>query len=197
MTSEKNNCSDLASLEAAERRLADLERRLYGDQHKFGNNSDDASPMVSKLAGIANEVGDALGRRERITPLFRRLNELDKYLDPASWTEASLSIDSRAELILNEERRIRHNNALLEKVKEKKVFLDSETLKNVPSLESKLVQLTKLHLDQNERGDQWAEDSLGLIEQYNDVVDAITSTFIEYDKVLTAAEELSQHQTKK
>lgn len=177
--------SDQAAFEAAEKRLSELERRIYSNQKR----GDHTAPIVPKLASFAQEIGDALGRRERITPLFRKLNELEKYLDPAASVEVGLSIEARAELILAEEARLRKANELFDSVKAKKSVLDSEALKNVPSLEGKLNQLAKIHLDQNAKGHSLTEESLNLIDQYNEAVEAITQTFVEYDKALTAAEE--------
>ena len=111
--------------------------------------------MVPKLAGMAQEIGNEIGKRERITPLFRRLNELERYLEPASATESGLSLEARGELILNEETRLRKINDLLEKVKERKSVLDSETIKDVPNMEGKLLELTKVHLDQSNRTEEW------------------------------------------
>ena len=113
-------------------------------------------------------------------------------MEPASALESGLSIEARAELIVNEEKQIRQTNSLLEQVKAKKSVLDSETLKNVPSMEGKLLELTKLHLDQHNRCEEWSNESLDLVQQYNDVIDTLTQTFIEYDKVLTAAEEAAE-----
>ena len=178
--------SDLQSFEAAERRLDQLERRIFGETRKIGIKSDTC--LVPKLAGIAQEVGDGLGRRERIAPLFRRLNELENLLDPASNVQSGLTLESRAELILSEEAKLKETNAMLEQVKDKKKVLDSESIKNVPSLEGKLLELTRIHLEQNAQGEQWSDEALKLIEQYNDVIDSITKAFIEYDKVISAAE---------
>ena len=44
------------------------------------------------ITGIAQEIGDCIGKKERIVPLFRRLNELEKHLEPASATESGLSL---------------------------------------------------------------------------------------------------------
>ena len=178
--------SDLQSFEAAERRLDQLERRIFGETRKVGIKSDTC--LVPKLAGIAQEVGDGLGRRERIAPLFRKLNELENLLDPASNVQSGLTLESRAELILSEESKLKETNAMLDQVQDKKKVLDSESIKNVPDLESKLLDLTRIHLEQNAQGDQWSGDVLKLIEQYNDVIDSITKAFIEYDKIISAAE---------
>jgi hypothetical protein len=144
------------------------------------------------ITGIAQEIGDCIGKKERIVPLFRRLNELEKHLEPASATESGLSLEARAEVILNEEKQLRQTNNLLEQVKSKKSVLDSETLKNVASMEGKLLELTKLHLDQQSQCEDWSNEALDLVEQYNGLIDTLTQTFVEYDKVLTAAEEAAE-----
>jgi len=180
--------SDLAAFSALEKRLEELERRVHGAQM----NKNEEMIVVPKLTGIAQEIGDSIGKKDRIVPLFRRLNELEKHLEPASATESGLSLEARAELILNEEKQIRQTNNFLEQVKAKKSVLDSETLKNVPSMEGKLLELTKLHLHQQNQCEEWSNEALELVEQYNEVIDTLTQTFIEYDKVLTAAEEAAE-----
>ena len=39
--------------------------------------------IVPRLIDIAKEVGNAVGTRERVAPLFRRLKELETYMDPS------------------------------------------------------------------------------------------------------------------
>ena len=141
---------------------------------------------------MAQDIGDSLGRRERIVPLFRKISELEKYLEPASAVETGMSLQARAELILSEENQIRQTNEYLEKVKNSKSVLDSQAIKDVNSIEGKLAKLTKVQLEQNQKGEQFSEETLILVQQYNEIVDALTKTFIEYDKLLTAAEEDSK-----
>ena len=94
-----NKC-DLAALETAEERLEQLERRVYGNASKGAHKNEFSTPLIPKLAGMSQDIGDSLGRRERIVPLFRKLNELEKYLEPTSAIETGMSIPARAELIL-------------------------------------------------------------------------------------------------
>ena len=186
-----NKC-DLAALETAEERLEQLERRVYGNVSKGVHKNEFSTPLIPKLAGMSQDIGDSLGRRERIVPLFRKLNELEKYLEPTSAIETGMSIPARAELILAEENEIRKTNDFIERVKDSKSVLDSQAIKNVGSLEGKLAELTKVQLDQNHKGEEFSEDTLNLVEQYNDIVDALTKTFIEYDNLLSAAEDISK-----
>ena len=55
-----------------------------------------------------------------------------------------------------------------------------------------MAKLTKVQLEQNQKGENFSEETLILVQQYNEIVDALTKTFIEYDKLLTAAEENSK-----
>ena len=38
---------------------------------------------MPRLTDIAKEVGNAISTRERVVPLFRRLKELESYMDPS------------------------------------------------------------------------------------------------------------------
>ena len=42
-----------------------------------------AGGIIPRLTDISKEVGNAAGTRERISPLFRRLKELESYMDPS------------------------------------------------------------------------------------------------------------------
>ena len=75
---EMNKC-DLAALETAEERLEQLERRVYGNASKGAHKNEFSTPLIPKLAGMSQDIGDSLGRRERIVPLFR-----DKYFPQKS-----------------------------------------------------------------------------------------------------------------
>ena len=77
-------------------------------------------------------------------------------------------------------------------MKKSKSVLDSQAIKDVNSIEGKLAKLTKVQLEQNQKGEHFSEETLILVQQYNEIVDALTKTFIEYDKLLTAAEENSK-----
>ena len=147
----------MTSSETIENRLAELERRIYGAENKKQGQGNE-NVVVPKLASMAQEVGDAIGKHERVVPLFRRLTELEKYLEPSAATETGLSLDARAALILCEEERLRQTNHLLEQISEKKTVLDSQTLKDAPSMEGKLLELTKIHLDQSQRCDEWSDE---------------------------------------
>ena len=48
---------------------------------------------MPRLTDIAKEVGNAISTRERVVPLFRRLKELESYMDP-SFGESKGNVNS-------------------------------------------------------------------------------------------------------
>ena len=59
----------------------------------------------------------------------------------------------------------------------------------VPRLEVKLIQLAKIQVDQDERAREVSDDTLALIGQYNEIIETISKTFLQYDSFIAAEEE--------
>ena len=77
-----------SALDTLESRLANIERRVYGRSNPSYRETEDAASevaggIVPRLTDISKEVGNAAGTRERFAPLFRRLKELEMYMDPS------------------------------------------------------------------------------------------------------------------
>ena len=51
--------------------------------HNFYQTLQVAGGVVPRLTDIAKDVGNAVGTRERAAPIFRRLKELESYMDPS------------------------------------------------------------------------------------------------------------------
>ena len=65
-----------------------------------------------------------------------------------------------------------------------------KSLQDVP--EARLVELSKIHIEQEEKAESLGQATIELIAQYNDIMTTITDTFIRYDQVLRAAEDLKR-----
>lgn len=59
----------------------------------------------------------------------------------------------------------------------------------MPGLEPKLLELTRIQIDQDEKHRGLNDDTLSLIGQYNDIVETLAKNFIHLDKTLKVAEE--------
>ena len=77
----------------------------------------------------------------------------------------------------------------MSQVASKAKLLDSN-LDNLP--EKRLVELSKVHIDQEEKADSLGQSTIELISQYNDIMTTITETFVRYDEVIRAAENLKR-----
>ena len=64
------------------------------------------------------------------------------------------------------------------------------TLEELP--QDKLVKLAEIHNDQEDRAEALGQSTLDLIAQYNDIMATITETFVRYDEILKAAENLKR-----
>ena len=77
-----------SALDTLGSRLEKIERRVYGKPHPSHQETERAASevaggIVPRLTDISKEVGNATGTRERFAPLFRRLKELEMYMDPS------------------------------------------------------------------------------------------------------------------
>ena len=114
-------------MESLEQRLSEIERRVFGHQNPdtlaaLCRRRNDVS-FVQELTDIAKECGNAVeARGERISPLFRRAPELDKYLDPGFAEEmGGVPTNLKADLILNREQMLKDVHEMLEKVVQRQV----------------------------------------------------------------------------
>ena len=77
----------------------------------------------------------------------------------------------------------------LSQVASKSKLLDT----NIASLpEKRLIELSKVHIDQEEKANGLGQSTIELIGQYNEIMATITETFVRYDEVIRAAENLKR-----
>ena len=147
--------------------------------------------VVGKMVSVAKECGNAVERRERIAPVMRRTAELDKYVDPAfSEDYGGVAPDVKADVVLAREQRLRDAERMLARVKEaKEAALDGgDAFESASSLQPRLLELTRLHLEQDVAGRGLEAETVELASQYNQVVEAVSRALIGYDRAIAKAE---------
>ena len=78
---------------------------------------------------------------------------------------------------------------MLQQVDEKKKVLDaSKDFENAARLQPRLLELTKIQLDQDEAGREMSAETCSLVAEYNGLVETISQALIGYDQALTKAE---------
>jgi hypothetical protein len=179
-------------MEAIERRLAQLETKILGSHNPGCKSSSSSTAVVPALNQLARQCGNAVERRgERIAPLLRRTAELERYLDPSFGEAAAaaggllLAPSVKLELVLAREEKLREVDALLARVERGRAAINGEGFQRVPELEPRLLELARLHLEQEGEGRELTAETLQLMEQYNDILETLTKTFLRYDVTTT------------
>ncbi|XP_078530823.1 dynactin subunit 3 [Lissotriton helveticus] len=180
-------CVDVTKLQA---RLADVESRLYGERRP--GESRGGGKIADGLMRIQNTLANIAGKRERIKILYKKIEDLKKYLDPQYIDRIIVPDAMKLEFILAEEQYILEQAALLEQLSILQPFLDSEHIKAVPGHASKLQALSQIHIQQQDQSDEITEETKKLLEDYNKMTVLLSKQFVQWDEILTQMEAASQ-----
>merc|ERR1712073_188206 len=90
---------------------------------------------------------------------------------------------------------IRDNMEMLEKVEAMKGMLDGSSIDKIDELKPKLAELSKIQIEQREAGEAASEETLQLVQKYNNIIASLTEAFMQADQMITKAE-LAQNKTK-
>eukprot|EP00091_Calanus_sinicus_P021668 TRINITY_DN6521_c0_g1_i1.p1 TRINITY_DN6521_c0_g1~~TRINITY_DN6521_c0_g1_i1.p1 ORF type:complete len:104 (-),score=48.81 TRINITY_DN6521_c0_g1_i1:92-403(-) len=90
---------------------------------------------------------------------------------------------------------IRDNLELLEKVEGMKEELEGGNMNKIEELKPKLAELSKIQMEQREAGEAGTEQTLELVQKYNNIIASLTEAFIQADQMITKAE-MAQNKTK-
>lgn len=193
------------AFDVIERRLEVLERHVLGPRsvssgtatNLSGTRGGPSAPqsgevVVPQLLEAVKQLGEALDRRDRISPLFRRVKELETFLDPSFGESHGLPAAIKADLVLANEQKILEANSMMQVLERKKQgVLDKDDLLATLDQGGELARLSEVHLDQVGKAQDLSDATLELVEQYNEVVATIMETFVRYDELLRAAENLA------
>nr|CAD7577637.1 unnamed protein product [Timema californicum] len=134
------------------------------------------------------DKGPVLNSLVRVTAVLKRLDELERYVDPMFEENCSVDTSSKIEMILSAEPQIERNLELAQQFSNLVPLLDSKQVRDVTESSGRLEKLTVVLLDSKTRADGVSERVMGLIEQYNAIIQNLTLTFEHWDNVLTRAE---------
>ncbi|GBM54619.1 Dynactin subunit 3 [Araneus ventricosus] len=175
--------TDEASFDSIERRIAKLEQEVYDSA-----TPDSENKSIETLMNIHNRLQSSVTGREKITTLFSKLDDLQKYLDPNFKEHMSLTETVKLNLVLLEEDRIRSAVDSLQTVKDLIQYLDSEHIRAVPSLCSKLCEVSQTQLKLQEDAAELTTETRQLIANYDNLVMSLSKQFILWDSMLTEIE---------
>ncbi|CAN8029232.1 unnamed protein product [Ixodes persulcatus] len=179
-------------LRILEERLEVLEMRLAGNDS--GKELPNKSTITEVLANVNSKIQAAIASREKLSVL-KKTEELDRYLDAEYQEKIDLTEGAKLQLILAEEDRLRQVIAAYQKMEDLKPVLDSEHIKDAPSLFGKVSALAAIQLEQQasdfhrssgiEEVDEQTQKLYHLLSTYNDLVNTISKQFLLWDNMLT------------
>ncbi|XP_045323631.1 dynactin subunit 3 isoform X1 [Leopardus geoffroyi] len=193
--------SDVQRLQA---RVEELERWVYGSGGTRGSRK-----VADGLVKVQVALGNIASKRERVKILYKKIEDLIKYLDPEYIDRIAIPDASKLQFILAEEQFILSQIALLEQVEALVPMLDSAHIKGtslaVPEHATRLQRLAQIHIQQQvwegrgleEKVDvdqcvEITEESKALLEEYNKTTILLSKQFVQWDELLCQLEAAKQ-----
>ncbi|XP_078285606.1 dynactin subunit 3 [Rhinoraja longicauda] len=176
----------MAELKRLQDRLDRLETRLYGDRPL------QAGQFVDAVAKIQSSLGTISNKRERIKTLYKKIDDLMKFLDPQYIDRIDVPDAMKLEFILAEEEFIHSQVHLLELVKKQQPYLESEHIKAVSNHSSKVQALTQVQIEEQDQCNAITEDVTKMLDEYNKMILLLSKQFIQWEEMLTKFEAAKQ-----
>jgi hypothetical protein len=122
---------------------------------------------------------------------MRRLAELDKLLDPTV-EDRMMNSSAKMERVLVMEPLLHQNESVLKQIQSLASVLNSDAVRNIPSLTDRLQKLTLFYLDKKQETDAITVNVMDLIQQYNTITMQITKSFVQMKDAVTKYELAAQ-----
>ncbi|XP_078076748.1 dynactin subunit 3 [Mustelus asterias] len=176
----------MAELKKLQKRLGKLETRLYGERTRQAGQFTDA------IVKVQASLGNISSKRERIKTLYKKIDDLIKYLDPQYIDRIAIPDAMKLEFILAEEHFIHSQVRLLESVKKHQPYLESEHIKAVPNYSSKVQALTQVQIQEQDQCNAITEDVSKMLDEYNKMILLLSKQFVQWEELLTKLEAAKQ-----
>merc|ERR1712243_484144 len=173
--------------------LIALSKRVEALEAKVGDRV--SQPILPFLVDYSNDLGNSLAGNDRIGPLLKRLDELETFLDPLFGERDAVSQGVKMSMVESQADNIRDNLEMLEKVEGMKSNLEGSNVDKIDELKPKLAELSKIQIEQREAGEAATEETLELVQKYNNIIASLTEAFIQADQMISKAE-MAQTKTK-
>ncbi|XP_074876687.1 dynactin subunit 3 [Buteo buteo] len=170
-------------LEGLQWRLEELERRVFGGDRAWGPRK-----VADELVKVQVTLSNIAGKRERIKILFKKIEDVIKYLDPQYIDRMAVPDAMKLQFILSEEQFIPSRAALLEQVKNIQPILDGASIQAIPDHAAKLQRLSQIHIQQQEQRHDLTNTIKALLKDYNKTILLLSKHFVQWNEILTRLE---------
>jgi len=168
-----------SDFEALSRRIEALEAKVGGAR---------GQTVLPYLVDYSNDLGNSVAGNDRIVPLLKRLEELETFLDPLYAEKEVSSLGVKMSLVESQHNTVKENQELLERVESLKPSLEVGSLTKMETLEPRVAELSRIQVEQREAGERLTEESLELVQRYNEIIASLSQAFIHADQVVARAE---------
>ncbi|NXQ84303.1 DCTN3 protein, partial [Nyctibius grandis] len=141
-----------------------------------------------ELVKVQVALTNIAGKRERIKILFKKIEDVIKYVDPQYIDRMAVPDAMKLQFILAEEPVIPSRAALLEQVKNLQPILDSASIQAVPDHAAKLQRLSQIHIQQQQQCHDLTDGIKALLERYNKMTLLLSKQFVQWNEILTQLE---------
>ncbi|MBN3300801.1 dynactin subunit 3 [Amia ocellicauda] len=172
-------------VESLEKRLQELERRLYGQRAVRGSKP---VKCAEALVRVQTSLASTANKRERVKILHKKIEDLMKYLDPQFTERIAIPDAMKLEFILAEEDFLLSQASLLEQVSNLQPLLDSPHIAAVPDHAARLQRLAQIHIKQQDKSEALTEEVKKQFEDYNKMMFLLSKQFSQWDETLRALE---------
>lgn len=170
-----------AALQQLHWRLEELEQRM-------GVGTGEPPKVADELVKVQVALSNIAGKRERIKILFKKIEDVIKYLDPQYIDRMAVPDTMKLQFILAEEQALPSRVALLEQVKNLEPVLDSASIQAAPEHAAKLQRLSQIQIQQQEQCEQFTDEVKMLLENYNKTTLLLSKQFVQWNEILTQLE---------
>ncbi|KAM6188003.1 dynactin subunit 3-like [Sarcoramphus papa] len=165
-----------------------LQWRLEELEQRVGDGTCGPCKVVDELVKVQVALSDIAGKRERIKILFKKIEDVIKYLDPQYIDRMAVPDAMKLQFILAEEQVIPSRAALLEQVKNLQPILESASIQAVPDHAAKLQRHSQIHIQQQEQRQDLTNSVKTLLEDYNKMTLLLSKQFVQWNEILTRLE---------
>ncbi|XP_009463815.1 PREDICTED: dynactin subunit 3-like [Nipponia nippon] len=157
-----------------------------GLEQRVGDRTCGLRKVADELVKVQVALSNIAGKRERIKILFKKIEDVIKYLDPQYIDRMAVPDAMKLQFILAEEQVIPSRAALLSQVKNLQPILESASIQAVPDHAAKLQRLSNPHTA--EQHQDLTDGVKMLLEDYNKMTLLLSKQFVQWNEILTQLE---------
>ncbi|XP_039252343.2 dynactin subunit 3-like [Styela clava] len=168
------------TLEKLEERLVALEESICPDDNKI---------LIDSLSSLNEALNNLASKRERVNLVFKRVPEIQEYLEPGFVESEELDVSAQRDYIILIEDEIKNITEQLQQVKQLSAVLNSEHICDYRKHLPKANQLQLKQIEQMEETENLGSDIAGLLNRYNDLTRQLSEYFVQVNNIVTSLEE--------